>query len=352
MITIAVDAMGGDHAPHPEVAGSLEALREQDVRILLVGKTARIKELLTAREAGGFQNRLEIVHAEEVVTMEDAASSALRKKKNSSLRVAADLVRHGRADGMVSAGNTGAVMATAKLVLGPLKGVDRPAIAAILPTTKGPCLLIDVGANVDCRPEHLEQFAVMGHFYSQQILGIPSPRVALMSIGEESSKGNDLTRQVFQALQTQKLNFIGNVEGRDIYHGKADVVACDGFVGNVILKVSESLAELFVSMLKEELSRSLTTKVGALLSKRAFRGLKKRIDYSEYGGAPLLGVKGACIICHGRSNPNAIKNAIRVAREFCENQINHRIESNLTAMLSRPARAEAREETTEKCTRS
>jgi len=333
MITIAVDAMGGDHAPHAEVAGCLEALCEQEVRILLVGQSARIKEFLPAKELHSHRTRLEVIHADEVVTMEDAASTAIRRKKNSSLRIAADLVRHGRADGLVSAGNTGAVMTTAKLVLGPLKGVDRPAIAAVLPTTKGPCLLIDVGANVDCRPSHLEQFAVMGHFYAHQILSISAPRVALLSIGEEQNKGNELTREVYQALQQRKLHFIGNIEGRDIYCGKADVIVCDGFVGNVILKVSESLGELFISMLKEELSRSLTTKVGALLSKRAFRGLKKRVDYSEYGGAPLLGVRGACIICHGRSNSNAIKNAIRVAREFCESRLNQRIENNLTSLL-------------------
>lgn len=332
MITVAVDAMGGDHAPQMEVAGSLEALRQQKVRILLVGQEHRIREHLPAKDAHGILSRLEIVHAEEVVTMDDAASVALRRKKNSSLRIAAKLVREGQADGLVSAGNTGAVMATAKLVIGSLKEVDRPALATILPSTRKPFLLVDVGANVDCRPHNLEQFAVMGHFYMQQIFGVASPRVAVMSIGEESIKGNELSKEVHQTLKRSSLNFIGNVEGSDIYHGKADVVVCDGFVGNVILKVSESLGEVFISMLKEELCSSLTTKVGALLSRKAFRGLKKRVDYSEYGGAPLLGVRGACIICHGRSNVNAIKNAIRVARECCENQINARIEQNLSCL--------------------
>lgn len=333
MIKIAVDAMGGDNAPRVEILGAVEALKNYQVGVVLVGQRERIQPQIPAR----WQKdpRLEIVHASEVVTMADAASSAFRRKKDSSLRVVANLVRERKADGLVSAGNTGAVMTTAKLVLGSLEHVDRPALAAIVPTLRGFSILVDVGANVDCKPHHLEQFAVMGHIYSHEILGVASPRVGLLSIGEEESKGNELTKEVHRALKGANLNFIGNIEGRDVYQGKVDVIVCDGFIGNVALKISEGLTEVLMSMLRDELTRTMTSKVGALLSRNAFRSFKKRVDYSEYGGAPLLGVRGACIICHGSSNVNAIKNAIRVAKEACENQVNLRIEKELTNLLDR-----------------
>jgi phosphate acyltransferase len=238
-------------------------------------------------------------------------------------------VRDKTASGLVSAGNTGAVMAISKMVFGAVPGVDRPALAAILPTLAGHAVLLDVGANVACKPHHLVQFAVMGHLFSKKIVGVASPRVGLMSVGEEESKGNELTKEVHKALKQLNLNFIGNVEGRDIYNGRADVIVCDGFTGNVALKTSEGLIEAVLKLLKEELSRNLKAKLGALLSQQSFKRLKKRLDYSEYGGAPLLGLRGASIICHGRSSSNAIKNAIRVAKEYAENQVNAKIETEL-----------------------
>jgi glycerol-3-phosphate acyltransferase PlsX len=331
MIKIAVDAMGGDNAPEVEVLGALEALHSYGVGVILVGQENRILEHLPTRWRK--EQRLEIVPASEVVTMEDAASSAFRRKKDSSLRIAANLVRDGKANGFVSAGNTGAVMTTAKLVMGSLEHVDRPSVAAVLPTAKGFCILLDVGANVDCKPRNLEQFAVMGHVYAHEILGITSPRVGLLSIGEEETKGNELTKEVHQVLKSSRLNYIGNIEGRDVYQGKADVIVCDGFIGNIALKISEGLTEVVMGMLRDELTRTMTSKVGAMLSKNAFRALKKRLDYSEYGGAPLLGVRGSCIICHGRSNVNAIKNAIRVAMESIENRVNQRIEKELISLF-------------------
>ena len=242
-------------------------------------------------------------------------------------------MRDGTADGFLSAGNTGAVMATAKMIQGMIRGVQRPALASAFPTHKGtPVVVLDVGANVDSTPAMLAQFAVMGEMYSRMIFHIPNPRVGLLSIGEEEHKGNDLTRGVTPLLKALPIQFIGNVEGRDIYSGLADVVVCDGFIGNVALKVSEGLVEMLNSILRESLEATLTRQLGALLSKRAFKDFKKRVDYSEYGGAPLLGVKGVTIICHGRSNANAIKNAIRVASEFAAGRINEKIEAELSAV--------------------
>jgi glycerol-3-phosphate acyltransferase PlsX len=273
---------------------------------------------------------VEIVHATERVTMHDSAARAVRTKRDSSMRVASRLVRDGCAQGFVSAGNTGAVMATAKMVQGVVPGVDRPALVGILPTVEGtPVLLVDVGANVDCSPRMLAQFAVMGEVYSRIILKRPKPRVGILSIGEEEHKGNDLTRAVWPLLQNLDVNFIGNVEGRDIYGGKVDVIVCDGFIGNVALKVSEGLVEMVKHVLQESLEATIASKIGYVLSKTAFTDFRRRLDYSEYGGAPLLGVRGVCIICHGRSNPNAIKNAIRVAKEFSEGAINQSIEDHL-----------------------
>lgn len=330
MLTIAVDAMGGDHAPKSEVEGAVRAARDLDVKVILVGQQDVVRRELAGHE-GASSLPIEIVHAKEVITMKDSVD-AFRTKRDSSVRVAARLVRENVAAGFVSAGNTGAVMATAKLVQGVVPGVDRPALAKALPTVAGPGLpvvLMDVGANVDCSPRMLAQFAVMGEVYSRIILRQPKPRVGILSIGEEEHKGNELTRAATPLLKALNLNFIGNVEGRDIYGGKVDVIVCDGFVGNVALKVSEGLVEMVKHLLQESLEATIARKIGYVLSKAAFSDFKKRVDYSEYGGAPLLGVRGVCIICHGRSNGNAIKNAIRVAAEFSQGKINQRIEEEL-----------------------
>jgi len=334
MVTIAVDAMGGDHAPAPEIHGAVRAARSQDVNLILVGKEDVLKAELSKYD-GWRSLPIKLVHASEVVTMDDNPSKALRTKRDSSIRIAARLVRDGEADGLVSAGNTGAVMAIAKTVIGMIPGVDRPALANAFPTLKGkPAVMVDVGANVDSSPQMLAQFAVMGDIYSKMVFHTESPRVGLLSIGEEEHKGNDLTRTATHIIRKLPLNFIGNVEGRDLYTGHADVIVCDGFIGNVALKVSEGLVEVIKSMLKESLQSTLSAKLGYVLSRRAFNDFRKRMDYSEYGGAPLLGLKGVVIICHGRSNDNAIRNAIRVATESATEHVNDRIESELQSYRS------------------
>ena len=281
---------------------------------------------------------IEVTQASEVITMNDKAVQAVRAKRDSSLRVGLRLVRDGQAAGFVTAGNTGAAMATAKMVLGGIPGVDRPALAAVFPTAVGTvAILLDVGANVDCKPHNLEQFAVMGEIYFRSMFGTARPRVGLLSIGEEESKGNELTRESFKLLKQLPLNFTGNVEGRDIYTGKVDVLVADGFVGNVALKTSEGVANLVRATLKETLRATITRQVGYLLSRSAFIDFKKRFDHTEYGGAPLLGVKGVCFITHGSSNANAIKNAIRVASEFAERRINDKIEKELAGLRPQEA---------------
>jgi glycerol-3-phosphate acyltransferase PlsX len=325
MIKIAVDAMGSDHAPKPEVDGAVQAAAEYGIPIVLVGATDKIRAMLAEHQIDGLP--IEIVHASEAVTMEDAPTTAFRRKKDSSINVAEQLMRDGKVSGVISAGNTGAVMAIAKFVVGALPVVDRPALSTVLPTQKGkPAILLDVGANVDCKPHHLNQFAIMGDIYSRTIFGIRRPRVGLLSIGEEDSKGNELTKEVFKSLKRAPINFIGNVEGRDIFKGEVDVIVCDGFTGNVVLKLSEGLYETFIEMLRQELQKTLTAKVGSIFAQNAFRQFKRRLDYSEYGGAPLLGIKGITIVCHGRSNANAIKNAVRVANEFCKHNVNDAIQ--------------------------
>ena len=329
MVTIAVDAMGTDHAPKPEVEGAIRAVTTLGVKVILVGREEVIRREL-AQHDDVDSLPIDVAHASEHVTMEDSAAKAMRTKRDSSMRVASRLVRDKIADGFVSAGNTGACMAICKTVKGVVPGVDRPALSGLFPSVKGtPVVVVDVGANVDCSPRILAQFAVMGAIYSSFVLHLESPRVGLLSIGEEELKGNELTRSATPLLKSLGINFIGNVEGRDIYTGKADVIVCDGFIGNVALKVSEGLVDIFMHMLRESLEATITRKIGAVLSKAAYTDLKKRVDYSEYGGAPLLGVKGVCIVCHGRSNANAIKNAIRVAAEFSRGQINHLIEREL-----------------------
>src|SRR5580704_1263853 len=330
MLTIAVDAMGGDHAPKAEVEGAIRAARDLGVKVILVGQEDVVQRELEVQN--GHRNLpIEVKHASERVTMEDSAAKAFRTKKDSSMRVASRMVRDGLAQGLVSAGNTGAVMATAKMVQGVVPGVERPALVAVLPTAveNKPVVLVDVGANVDCTPRMLGQFAVMAEIYSRVILRQPKPRVGLLSIGEEEHKGNELTHDATPVMKSLNLNFIGNVEGSDLYNGTVDVIVCDGFVGNVALKVSEGLGDMVKNLLTETLGSTISGKIGYVISKNAFTTFKKRLDYSEYGGAPLLGVRGGCIICHGRSNANAIKNAIRVASEFSGGNINQRIEEQL-----------------------
>ncbi|MDE3196581.1 MAG: phosphate acyltransferase PlsX [Acidobacteriota bacterium] len=329
MVTIAVDAMGGDKAPVPEVEGAIRAARELGHRIILVGDQAATRKALDKHPAA-HDLAIDVIHADERITMDDHAAKAARTKKGSSMHLCARLVADGKADGYISAGNTGACMAIAKMVLGKLPGVDRPALSGVFPTLKGtPVVVVDVGANVDCEPQMLAQFGVMGEIYSRLVLKVHNPRVGLLSIGEEEHKGNGLTRDATPLLKELGLNFIGNVEGRDIFTGHTDVIVCDGFVGNVALKVSEGLVEMIGGMLKESLRATVTRKIGYLLSRSAFMDFKKRVDYSEIGGAPLLGVKGVCIICHGRSDGNAIKNAIRVAGDFASSNMNQRIEEEL-----------------------
>jgi glycerol-3-phosphate acyltransferase PlsX len=335
MVTIAVDAMGGDHFPKPEVAGAVQAAEQFGVKVILVG----LQDAITAElnlHSGWKSLPIEIRHASEQITMEDSAGKAMRAKKDSSIRVACRLVREGAAQGVVSAGNTGAVMATAKIVQGMLRGVDRPALGAPFPTVKGgSAVMLDVGANVDCSAKMLAQFAVMGNAYARIILKLSQPRVGLLSIGEEEHKGNTLTHEAFPLLKNLPgINFIGNVEGRDVYSGDVDVIVCDGFVGNVALKTSEGLEEAIRNMLREQMMATPLRKLGAWLSRGAFADFKKRVDYSEYGGAPLLGLNGTCVICHGRSTAKAIANAIRVAKESSEGKIDEAVASELLQFTS------------------
>jgi len=329
MVTIAVDAMGGDKAPVPEVEGAIRAAKDLGHRVILVGNREAVRHALD-KHSSARDLPIEVLHADDHITMDDHAAKAARNKKGSSMHLCARLVADGKADGFLSAGNTGACMAIAKMVLGKVPGVDRPALSGVFPTHKGtPVVLLDVGANVDCEPQMLAQFGLMGEIYSRLVLKVKHPRVGLLSIGEEEHKGNALTRDATPMLKELGLNFIGNVEGRDLFSGIADVIVCDGFVGNVALKVSEGLVDMIRSMLRESLEATLSRKIGYVLSKSAYTDFKKRVDYSEIGGAPLLGVKGVCIICHGRSNANAIRNAIRIAADFASSNMNQRIEEEL-----------------------
>jgi glycerol-3-phosphate acyltransferase PlsX len=322
--------MGSDRSPEPEVRGAVLAARQYDVRVHLVGPEDKLRPILR-HALRGQRLPVFIAPATEWITMDDKAAQAVRSKRDSTMRVGLKMVREGRAAGFFTAGNTGAAMATAKMVLGMLSGVDRPALATILPTIKGvPSLLLDVGANVDCDPDNLVQFAVMGHMYAKNVLRIHNPRVGLLSIGEEESKGNSLTRDTLPLLRAlTNINFTGNVEGRDLFNGHGDVAVCDGFVGNVALKSIEGTAQLLSASLRQSLKSTVTSQVGALLSRKAFNEFKKRLDYSEYGGAVLLGVRGACIIGHGSSNEKAIMNGVRVAAEFAQAEVNSGIEAAL-----------------------
>ncbi len=326
---IAVDAMGGDHAPREVVRGAIQAARENGFSPILVGQEPRIREELAAADLSGLD--IEVVHASEVVEMCDVPGIALRKKKDSSIRVGLSLVAEGRAVSFVSAGNSGAVMAGGLLVLKKIPGIDRPAIGATVPTPHGTIVLIDAGANVDCKPAHLSQFAFMGEAYARKFIGIPNPRVAVVSIGEEDSKGTDLTRETCELLRQTGLRFVGNAEGRDFFSGKADVFVCDGFVGNVVVKTMEGLATAFGPFLKTEIDKSLLAKAGLLLARGAIRNFKKRLDYAEVGGWPLLGVRGGVMICHGSSDHRAIKNAIRAAGTMARFGVEEEIARSIAA---------------------
>jgi len=325
---IAVDAMGGDNAPQAVVAGAVQAAKEFGTDIILVG----IEELIQAELKKHHQAKtlpIEVRNATQVVDMLDSPATVFRRKKDSSIRVANELVKNGDAVAVISAGHTGAAMATSLFILGPLEGVERPAIATFMPTMKETCIVLDVGANVDCKPNHLLQFAIMGEVYAKYLLKNPNPRVGLLSIGEEETKGNELTKEAFKLLTETSLNFIGNVEGRDVMSGKADVVVCDGFIGNVVLKLSEAVAETIGLMIRENIGDNLIRKLGYFMMRPAFRSLKRRIDYAEYGGAPLVGINGISIISHGRSSDRAIKNAVRVATELAKSEVNKHIQEDI-----------------------
>jgi len=330
---VALDAMGGDHAPAVTVQGAIEAVRQFGIQVLLVGREPVLKRQLA--RFGGAPRGLQVVDAPEVVAMDDPPTAPIRAKRNSSMAEAARLVRDGAACAFVTAGNSGAAMVAAKLIIGPISGVERPALAVPVPGITRQTLVLDVGANVDCKPHHLEQFAVMGHFYSQAVLGVEHPRIGLLSIGEEEGKGDRATVEAYRLLSDLGLNFVGNVEGRDVYSGTVDVVVCDGFVGNVVLKVSEGLGEMFYALLRREARRSPTSAIGLLLAKGALTALKRKADYAEYGGAPLLGVRGACLVGHGRSNPKAIKNALRFARSYATHGVISHIEEKVAELRAR-----------------
>jgi phosphate acyltransferase len=330
---LALDAMGGDHAPAATVQGAVEAVRQFGVQVLLVGREAVLKRHLA--HAGGTPRGLEVVDAPEVVEMDDVPTAPIRTKRNSSMAEAARLVRDGQACAFVTAGNSGAAMIAAKLIIGTIAGVERPALAAPVPGIEKQTLVVDVGANVDCKSHHLEQFAIMGHFYSQAVLGVPNPRIGLLSIGEEEGKGDRVTVEAYRLLSDVGFNFIGNVEGRDVYAGTVDVVVCDGFVGNVVLKVSEGLGEMIYGLLRREGRRSPTAAVGLLLAKGALTALKRKADYAEYGGAPLLGVRGACLVGHGRSSPKAIRNALRFAHAYATGGVIPHIEAKVAQLRAR-----------------
>lgn len=320
---IAVDAMGGDGAPQTIVRGALEAVTQAGIPVFLVGPQKRLR-----RELGRFRSLpsgLELVDAPEVVGMKDPAISVLRGKTRSSLNVCAELVRDGRATAMVTAGNTGAAWVAAKSTLGMIEGVDRPALAAVVPKNEGQTLILDVGANMECKPHQLVQFAVMGSFYAEAVLGVRTPRVGLMSVGEEESKGGRRARERNRVLQAAGIAFVGNVEGGDVFSDSVDVIVCDGFTGNVVLKVAEGFGEMVVGMLMDEARQSPMYGAGLLMAKGAFRSLRSKVDYAEYGGAPLLGVAGACLIGHGRSSARAIRNAIRSAASYASSDVIDRI---------------------------
>lgn len=322
---IALDAMGGDYAPKNTIAGAAQALRElpQITKLFLTGDEQAIR---TELEANGCRDpRIEIVHATQVIAMSEHAVEAVRRKKDSSLSRAVDLVKRGQADGVVSAGHTGAMVAATTIKLRTLEGVERPGIASYLPTEHNVCVLIDAGANVDARPEHMLQYAIMGTVLSRHVLGFSNPSIGLMSIGGEDAKGSEFTKEIFQLLKRSKLNFRGNVEGHSLFEDPVEVVLCDGFTGNVVLKTCEATATAVFNWLKRELTATPLRLAGAWLARNAFRAIRNKTNYETYGGSPLVGVNGVAIIAHGASSALAIKNAVRVACEYVERKINPRI---------------------------
>lgn len=329
---IAVDAMGGDFAPGEIVKGALQAVKEFNQAVILVGDEAQIRTEMGDVPSGKL---ISIVHAPEVIQMNEQPAVSVRRKKNSSIVMATRLVKEGEAGALVSAGSTGAAMAAALLGLGRIKGIDRPAIAGILPNLKGFTVLLDIGANTDCKPHNLLHFGIMGYLYAKNILGIEEPRVGLLSNGEEKTKGNETTLAAFPVLADAGINFIGNVEGRDIFGGSVDVVVCDGFVGNIVLKAGEGLAMALYKMMKEEITKSWPAKIGALMAEPALKKFQRRVDYAEYGGAPLLGVDGISIICHGSSSARALKNGIKVARQSVEKGLVKSIQDSIAGNVQR-----------------
>lgn len=334
---VAVDAMGGDFGPRVTVEGAIKAAKEYKIEVQLVGVEDLIKKEF--EKFNHSRSSVTIINATEAIDMEEGLLS-FRRKKKSSIRVGAQLVKDGEADAFVSMGNTAAVVFISLSILGALKGVEKPALSLLVPNLKGLTLLIDVGANVNCRPHHLEQFAIMGHTFMGSVLGIKKPRIGLMSVGEEEGKGNELTKEAFQRLQESPLNFIGNVEGKDMYSGKADVIVSDGFTGNVALKVSEGMAETFFYMARNEIMKNFFAKIGFFLMKRNLKRIYKKIDYTEYGGAQLLGINGVCVIGHGRSNSNAVKNAVGLAKDFVVNKVQEKIQNEIAELSHRLGHAE------------
>ncbi len=324
---IAIDAMGGDYAPEEIVNGAVLACRELSAEVILVGNEKKITDLLKNQSVSGL--KLEIYNTSEVIEMDEHPANAVKKKKDSSLVVANRLVKEGAASAVISAGNTGAAMSASLLTLGRIKGINRPAIASPMPTNTGVSVLLDAGANADCDPDNLLQFALMGSIYAEQVFSIAKPRVGLLSIGEEETKGNKLTIEAHQLLKQSKLNFIGNIEGRDVHHGECEVIVCDGFVGNIVLKLSEGLASALFGQIKTALTKNLITTTGALMVKSAFKSIKGKMDYTEYGGAPLLGLNGISMISHGRSNAKAIKNAVKAAMKAVNEDIVGKIAASL-----------------------
>ncbi len=315
---VAVDAMGGDHAPRVAVQGAVQAALELDIDITLVGNRDAIEKELALHSSTDLIN---IYHCEDAVAMDEHPLKAVRQKKDSSIRVCFDLIKKGEVDAVVSAGNSGATLASGVVTLGRLDGIERPAIASVFPGERGYVILIDVGANVDCRPTHLFKFGVMAHAFAGSCLGMQNPAVGLLSIGQEGTKGNELVRLTRGLFEESPLNFIGNVEGRDVFSGDVQIIVCDGFVGNVALKLSEGMAEAMTALLKSELKGSLSGRAALLLGRSSLERFKRKLNYEEYGGAPLLGIKGVGIVCHGGSSASAIKNAVKLARQYVDNRL-------------------------------
>jgi len=323
--------MGGDHAPEHPVEGAVLAARELGIEVVLVGDEAVVRPAL---ERHGNPDGVSVVHAAQAIEMDESAALAVRRKRHSSIHEGARLVRSGEVRGFVSAGNTGAVMAVSKVIIGTLNGIDRPALAVILPTQKKPTVVLDVGAVIEPKPDHMLQFAVMGHHFARELLGVRQPRIGLLSIGEEDTKGNELIRASHGLLRGTPLNFVGNVEARDLYGGRCDVVVCDGFTGNILLKTSEAVGDTLRQLLREEFMRTVAGKVAGVLARGAFQRLRQRVDYASFGGAPLLGVRGLAVICHGRSSPLALRNAIEVATEHAQHGVNRRIEEAVATLTA------------------